>query len=123
MFPTIFNYVKSLFGYETETNPYLNMDFNNNNKYTEKSSAVNRKNTVDLFNREFKDVKELIIHYYQNYPEQFYLGYPEFAVFKLKLDKSYLNGLPKLENRKREQVRNWMFNSKLTLQQFTEIGF
>jgi len=115
-------------GGETNPNPYKNMKLDTSNKYDEdskirigSSNVVNLK--VDFFNKEYKSAKALIASYYIHYPTDFYLRYPEFVVHKLGLDKSILNGLPKLENRRREHIRNWMFHSKLTLKQFQEVGF
>lgn len=113
---------------EENTNPYKDMKIDTSNKYDEYSkirvssnNAVNLK--VDFFNKEYKSAKALIASYYIHYPNDFYLKYPEFAVHKLGLDKKILNGLPKIDNRRREHIRNWMFHSKLTLNQFQEVGF
>lgn len=113
---------------EENINPYKGMKLDTTDKFNEdskirvsSSTAVNLK--LDFFNKEYKSAKALIASYYLHYPTEFYLKYPEFVVHKLQLDKKILNGLPKVENRKREHIRNWMFHSKLTLEQFKEVGF
>lgn len=123
MLSSIFGYVSSLFGNTTETHPYIGIHIDNKNKYEESKIIRSKYFDRDFFSREYKDVKELIISYYQNYPEEFFLRYPELCVKNLDLDKDILKGLPKIENRKREHIRNWMFHSKLTLEQFNKVGF
>lgn len=121
---------KSYFTWENteNTSPYKNMMIDTSNKFNENSSirvsssnAVNLK--VDFFNKKYNSVKALIASYYLYYPNDFYIRYPEYVVYKLGLDKKILNGLPEYEKRKREHVRNWMFHSKLTLEEFNEVGF
>jgi hypothetical protein len=108
--------------------PYKNMKIDTSNKFNEDSkirvgsiNAVNSK--VDFFNKDYKSVKGLITSYYLYYPTDFYIKYPEFVIYSLGLEEKILTGLPNIENRKREHVRNWMFHSKLTLDQFKEVGF
>lgn len=127
----IFSYLSQLSEYiglsNNNQNPYKDLKLNNSIKFEEQNiikkknySTVSRNN---FFSRDYRTLNELIISYYLYYPEEFYLLYPEFVVYKLKLDKSILNNLPKKEDRKRKDIRNWMFNSKLTMDQFIEVGF
>jgi len=127
----ILSYLKSLSEYmipfSNQQNPYKGLSIDNSLKFKESSSI--KKNTCssisknNFFSRDYRTLNELIISYYLYYPEEFYLLYPEFVVHKLGLDKSILETLPKKENRKRKDIRNWMLNSKLTKEQFIEVGF
>jgi hypothetical protein len=123
MLSSVFGYVSSFFGNTTETDPYKGIKIDNKNKYNENKVIRSKYFDRDFFCKEYKDVKELIISYYQNYPEEFFLRYPELCIKNLKLNDDILKGLPKLENRKREHIRNWMFHSKLSLEQFVQVGF
>lgn len=123
MLSSVFGYVYSIFGNTTEIDPYKGIIIDNKNKYNENIIIRSKYLNKDFFSREYKNVKELIIYYYQNYPEEFFLRYPELCVKNLKLNNDILKGLPKLENRKREHIRNWMFHSKLSLEQFVQVGF
>jgi len=69
-------------------------------------------------------IEEGIDYYYKNYPDKHYFTYPEFAVNKLGLNTKLLDNLNKdVNKRTREDIRQWMINSKITYQELIYIGW
>lgn len=69
------------------------------------------------------DVNKMIRYISITYPDEYYMCYPEFAVKKLRLNKSLLDVLPPLEERKRSNIKNWMTNMPLELDDWLYVGF
>ena len=108
-------------------NPYQGMKINTEKKYDENAPIrkynYSNANKLNFFNKEYRTLNELIITYYLYYRTDFYLQYPEYVVYKLKLDTEHLKDLPEVKDRTRKDIRNWMFNSGITFEQFKEVGF
>ena len=60
-------------------------------------------------------------NYYNDYPEKHYLVLPEFAVQKLGLDESVLDGLPLRRNR--DDIFNWMSSQDFSLDDLDWLGW
>lgn len=83
-------------------------------------SSYKNNNKTNTWN----NVEEGIEFYYKNYPDKHYFTYPEFAVNKLGLDKNLLNTLNSdVKKRTREDIKNWMINSKMTYQDLIYVGW
>jgi hypothetical protein len=75
-------------------------------------------------NDSWNNIEEGIEFYYKNYPDKYYLTYPEFAINKLGLEKNLLESLNNdVKKRTREDIRNWMMDSKLTYQELIYVGW
>jgi hypothetical protein len=69
-------------------------------------------------------IEEGIEYYYNNYPAKHYFVYPEFVVKKLGLDNKLLESLNKdTSKRTRENIRDWMKESKITYQELIYVGW
>jgi hypothetical protein len=68
-------------------------------------------------------VPELVRHYVLHYPNEYFMVYPEFTVSKLHLPPIVLAVLPPLDHRKRSDVRDWMMNIPLTLNEWKYVGW
>jgi len=84
---------------------------------------------TETYKNEYKNVEELIEDYYKNYPNKYYLNYPEFTINKLSLDEKLLYrrdtpwGLNLKKKRTREDIRNWMSNLNLTMNSWIYVGW
>ena len=68
--------------------------------------------------------QEGVDYYYRNYPEEFYYNYPEFMIKKLNLDKRFLNFIDSdVKNRSREDIRDWMANMDLSIDELNYVGW
>lgn len=66
----------------------------------------------DSVERDVRDwIRKMIVHY----PEEYFLGYPEWIVNMLALNNTLLDILPSKVSRKKSHVRDWMMNMPLTL--------
>ena len=73
---------------------------------------------------QFYNIDDGIKYYYNYYPDKHYLSYPEFAVKKLGLNTNILNKLNKdISKRSREDIRDWMINSKITYEELIYVGW
>ena len=72
----------------------------------------------------WKNLEEAIEDYYLYHPIEYYLKFPEFAVKKLGLETNLLDTLNKdINKRTREDIRQWMKDSKLTFQELIYVGW
>lgn len=108
-----------------KTNPYLKDTTDNSTKINENSRITFKNDDIEKFDfdKKFNDNEELIDYYFRLYPDQFYMLYPEYTVYKLNLSKSILNSLPLSDKRTRADVKQWMIESNLSLEQFVSVGF
>lgn len=73
---------------------------------------------------EFNNLNDLITYYYHIYPDTYYLKHPEFTVNKLNLSTDCLNTIPtNIENRTRENIRDWMISQNLNVEDWTYVGW
>ena len=72
---------------------------------------------------ESNNLEQLIDIYYKYYDDKYYLKFPEFATNKLGLNTKYLETLPKIDKRTRENVKQWFIDSKITYQQIIFAGW
>lgn len=68
-------------------------------------------------------VKELVRCLIVYCPPEFFIVYPEFAVRKLGLNETLLSLIPPLETRKRSDVRDWILNMPILLEDWSYIGW
>lgn len=71
----------------------------------------------------YSSVQQMVRHYVIRYPDEFFIGYPEFVVFKLDLEDDLLSVLPSPINRKRSDVRDWMLNIPIDLEDWMFVGW
>jgi hypothetical protein len=79
------------------------------------------KRAIDNFN----NVKDMVRYYVIHYPNDFFLMYPETTVLKLGLTEECITVgvIPKLVNRKRSEVRDWMLNMPIDLEDWSYVGW
>lgn len=70
----------------------------------------------------YNDIKQMVRWLVVKYPESSFLQYPEFAVYKLRLNPFLLDILPDIENRKKSDVKSWMLNMPITLDDWEFVG-
>lgn len=70
----------------------------------------------------WNNVHDLVRHMIVHYPDEFFLPYPEFTVGKLRLNEELLLILPPIQRRKRSDVRNWMLNIPIELDDWFYVG-
>lgn len=71
----------------------------------------------------YNSVPHLVRYYVIHYPDEFFIGYPEFTVSKLNLEEELLSVLPPIKDRKRSDVRDWMLNIPLDLHDWIVVGW
>lgn len=71
----------------------------------------------------YSSVQQMVRNYIIHYPDEFFIGYPEFTVFKLDLEDDLLSVLPSPINRKRSDVRDWMLNIPIDLEDWMFVGW
>jgi len=71
----------------------------------------------------FENVESYIEYFYKKYPEKHIYKFPEYAVNKLDLNESYLEGLPEENERTRKTIRDWMTKSEISLNNFIWVGW
>ena len=69
------------------------------------------------------NLNDIIDYYYYAYPNKYYMNYPEFAVAKLRLEPELLSSLPELQIRTREDIKNWMQQYHISLDDFLYVGW
>lgn len=105
------NFISDSFENEIETEKYEHHDETINHEEDKEDD------------QHFEDVESYIEYMYSEYPEKHYYNFPEFAVNKLDLETSYLEDLPEVSERTRENIRDWMINSKISLKDFIWVGW
>lgn len=72
---------------------------------------------------DYDTIKELVRWYVVHYPNEFFMTYPEFTVNKLRLNNTLLDVLPPLDTRKRSDVRDWMLNMPISVNDWANVGW
>ena len=72
---------------------------------------------------DFNTMNELIRHMVLFYPKKHFITYPEFCVETLNLNRGLIDVLPKQDKRKRSDVRDWLYNIPLTLDDMIYVGW
>ena len=108
-----------------KSNPYLKNTVDNSRNITENTRITFKNDDIEKFDfdKKFDDIEELIEYYFRLYPEQFYMQFPEYTVYKLNLSTTILNSLPSVDKRTRSDIKKWMTESNLSLEQFVSVGF
>jgi len=76
------------------------------------------------FNNQPRTREDLINLYYEEYPDVHYKSLPEFIIEKLDLPPDMLLNLRvDINNRSREEIREWMQNSGISLEDFNWVGW
>ena len=68
-------------------------------------------------------VREMVRYFVVHYPEHFFLKHPEFTVSKLRLNQELVTVLPSLDVRRRSEVRDWMLNMPIELNEWYYVGW
>lgn len=69
------------------------------------------------------NVNRLIRYYVINYPDDEFMVYPEFTVDKLRLNHELITVLPVLGSRRRSDVRDWMLNLPIGINDWMYVGW
>jgi hypothetical protein len=72
---------------------------------------------------DYNTIKELVRYYVVHYPDEFFIRHPEFAVKKLGMNISLLDVIPSQPTRKRSDVRDWMLNLPIQVNDWAYIGW
>lgn len=72
---------------------------------------------------DFSNTRDLVRYFIIHYPEEYFITYPEFTIKKLNINPYLLTLLPKLVNRKRSDVRDWMLNMPISLDDWLHVGW
>ena len=72
---------------------------------------------------ESNNIEQLIDIYYKYYDDKYYLKFPEFATNKLRMNRKFVDNIPKLGERTREDVRKWFIDSKISYRDLIWIGW
>lgn len=100
-----------------------NLNINNlNNRGGERYNCPLTENQMSELSN-FNSVDDLISYYYYAYPTEHYINYPEFTIRKLRLDNVLLNSLPSVNVRTRNDIKNWMRNMNITVNDWTYVGW
>ena len=71
----------------------------------------------------YDTVPEMVRYFVVHYPEDFFLMYPEATVLKLGLNEELVTVLPSLVGRMRSEVRDWMLNMPIELEDWIYVGW
>lgn len=71
----------------------------------------------------YDTVPEMVRYFVVHYPEHFFLKHPEFTVSKLRLNGELVTVLPSLDVRRRSEVRDWMLNMPIELNEWYYVGW
>lgn len=71
----------------------------------------------------YDTVPEMVRYFVVHYPEHFFLKHPEFTVSKLRLNEELVTVLPSLVDRRRSDVRDWMLNMPIELEEWSYVGW
>lgn len=71
----------------------------------------------------YVSVKNMVRNFVLYYPKNFFIEYPEFTVHKLDLNYEILTIIPPIEYRKRSDVRDWMLNMTIDLDDWLYVGW
>jgi hypothetical protein len=71
----------------------------------------------------YSTVYEMIRFFVIHYPTEFFLMHPESTVLRLGLNESIVTVIPTLANRKRSDVRDWMMNMPINLDDWLSVGY
>jgi hypothetical protein len=72
---------------------------------------------------DYDTVHEMIRYFVLYYQHDFFLMLPEFTVLKLDLNQQLIDVLPDLVGRKRSDVRDWMMNMPIDLDEWLYVGW
>lgn len=101
-----------------------NLNVNNyESSDSESEDEITESNNLSELIDKSDHLDQLIDIYYKYYDDVYYLKYPEFATNKVGLDKKYLDNLPNLESRTRDNVKKWFIDSKITFKQIIFAGW
>jgi len=99
-------------------------NYESSDSESEDELSSNQNDTIALkLIDESSNVEQLIEIYYKYYDDKYYLKFPEFATNKLRMDRRYVDNMPKLGERKREDVRKWFIDSKISYRDLIWIGW
>lgn len=71
----------------------------------------------------YDTVPEMVRYFVVHYPEDFFLMHPEVTVLKLGLNEELVTVLPSLVGRMRSEVRDWMLNMPIELEDWIYVGW
>lgn len=71
----------------------------------------------------YDTVPEMVRYFVVHYPEDFFLMHPEATVLKLGLNEELVAVLPSLVGRMRSEVRDWMLNMPIELEDWIYVGW
>lgn len=72
---------------------------------------------------DYNTIQELVRYYVVHYPNEFFMVYPEFTIRKLNLNPNLLDVIPQPDIRKRSDVRDWMLNMPLSVNDWVYVGW
>ena len=98
-------------------------DWNDEIKIIHKYAANTIGNLYIKVSENYTTIEEMVRYYVVHYPNEFFIVHPEFAVKKLDLNEDLLSILPPPEDRKRSDVRNWMLNMPISVDDWNFVGW
>lgn len=68
-------------------------------------------------------IEGLVRYYIVYYPVEYFISYPELVVQKLGLSVSLLDVIPNRDIRKRSDVRDWILNMPISVNDLNYVGW
>ena len=97
-------------------------NYESSDSESEDEIVIDNSNAMKLID-ESNNVDQLIDIYYKYYDDKYYLKFPEFATNKLRMNRKFVDNIPKLAERTREDVKQWFIDSKITYKQIIFAGW
>ena len=72
---------------------------------------------------EYTNIKEMVRYYVIYHPPPFFITHPEFIVDLFALNKELLTLLSPVEYRKRSDIRDWMMNMPIILEDWDLVNW
>jgi hypothetical protein len=73
--------------------------------------------------KDYTTIEEMVRYYVIYYKDELFIQHPEYAIYRLYMNPILLSVLPPIEDRKRSNVRDWILNMPITLDEWSFVGW